>query len=192
VDDRRGLSSRDVVRAQGVLVDGHRNPPARTRRLGPCRSGLASFTSGASIEAQIGSAPARREAGQRGSHSGRIDRIIGVGTNVGLAYPPLVLLLAVAAVLRRGLFGITFALALRAILGTIRATSHALALANVVTPSSLASSWPPAASRAARSCPTSSPVGRTGPSNRTPFIVAEASLSFLGLGIPPSQQSWET
>jgi ABC-type dipeptide/oligopeptide/nickel transport system permease subunit len=60
---------------------------------------------------------------------------------VGLAYPPPVLLLAAAAVLRRELFGTTFALALLVIPATIRVPrATLLPLANVVTPSSLASS----------------------------------------------------
>jgi peptide/nickel transport system permease protein len=128
-----------------------------------------------------------------GYFSGWIDRVIGVWTNVGLAFPPLVLLLAVAVVLRRSLLGITIALTLLVIPGAIRvARANTLTFAQREYTFSArilgASRWrvlrhevlpdvvAPMVGLALLTIPL--------------LIVAESSLSFLGLGIPAPQPTW--
>jgi peptide/nickel transport system permease protein len=128
-----------------------------------------------------------------GYFGGRVDQFIGVVNNVGLAFPPLVLLLALAAALRQSVFGLAFALAVLVIPSTIRvARAHALTFGQreftfaarilgatrrqVLVREILPNVAAPLASIALITIPF--------------LIIAEASLSFLGLGLPPPQPSW--
>ena len=128
-----------------------------------------------------------------GYFSGWTDRAVGVATNVGLAFPPLVLLLAVAAVLHGSVPGLTLALVVLVVPSTIRvARANALTFAQreyafaarilgatrwqVLFREVLPNVIPPLAGLALLTIPL--------------LILAEASLSFLGLGIRPPQPSW--
>jgi peptide/nickel transport system permease protein len=128
-----------------------------------------------------------------GYFAGWTDRVIGVWTNVGLAFPPLVLLLAVAVVLRRSLLGITIALTLLVIPGAIRvARANTLTFAQreyTFTARILgASRW--RVLRREILPNVVAPMVGLGLLSIPLLIVAESSLSFLGLGIPAPQPTW--
>lgn len=124
---------------------------------------------------------------------GRVDTAVGIGTNVLLAFPPLVLLLTLAAVMPRSTRNLAVALGVLAIPVNIR-----LARANVIAVAQqefvLAASSIGASKRRIM-------VRELLPNVAIPLIsygliivavviVAEASLSFLGLGVQPPEPSW--
>lgn len=128
-----------------------------------------------------------------GYFAGWLDRGVGVATNVGLAFPPLVLLLVMAAVIGHSFLGVVVALSVLVIPGTIRfARANALAYskrehayaAHILG----ASRWqvlrrevlPSVAVALASIAFLTLPL----------LIVAEASLSYLGLGIRPPEPTW--
>nr|WP_249420089.1 ABC transporter permease [Rhabdothermincola salaria] len=124
---------------------------------------------------------------------GASDAVIGVVTNVLLAFPPLVLLLALAAVLPRTSRNQALALALLVIpinVRLARATTLSFAQREFVL-----------AARAIGAKRRRIMIGELLPNVFVPLfsyafiviavlIVAEASLSFLGLGIPPPSPTW--
>jgi peptide/nickel transport system permease protein len=124
---------------------------------------------------------------------GICDRTISVVTTIGLAFPPLVLLLVLAAILGHSLTAVTIALAVLVIPGTIR-----FARANAIAVSArdyAFSAYILGASRRRimfREILPSVAATLTSLAFLTlPFlIVAEASLSFIGLGIRPPEPTW--
>ncbi len=128
-----------------------------------------------------------------GYFGGAADRLIGIGTSVGLAFPPLILLLVVAATLPNGVTNLAVTLSILVIPATIRiarANTLAVAQRDYILASRLlgASRWQvarrevipqvvqPLLSLALLALPL--------------LIVAEASLNFLGLGVAEPQPSW--
>lgn len=124
---------------------------------------------------------------------GAVDSIVGVITNTWLAYPPLILLLALASVLTPNLRNIALALAVLAVPSMIR-----LARANTLAFTEREFVFAARALGATRRrimlrelLPNVAlPVAAFGVVIISVLIVAEASLSFLGLGIQPPQPSW--
>lgn len=124
---------------------------------------------------------------------GASDAVIGIVTNVLLAFPPLVLLLALAAVLPRTARNQAIALALLVIpinVRLARATTLSFAQREFVL-----------AAKAIGAKRRRIMIGELLPNVFVPLfsyafiviavlIVAEASLSFLGLGIPPPSPTW--
>ncbi len=122
-----------------------------------------------------------------------IDAVVGVGTNSLLAVPPLILLIALATVLEPTLYNIAFALSLLALPSMIR-----MARANTLTFTQREFVL------AAKSMGASSgrvmlreivpnvvlPLASYAMVMVSVLIVAEASLSFLGLGIQAPSPSW--
>lgn len=128
-----------------------------------------------------------------GYFGGRVDRFISLITDAMLAFPPLILLLALAAILTPSVTTILIGLTLVTIPNFVR-----LARANTI-------SWAAREFvRAAKNMgagntrilikeilPNVLPaLGSFFPIVVAALIVAEGSLSFLGLGIPPPQPSW--
>ncbi|MFD8566881.1 ABC transporter permease [Streptomyces sp. NPDC059639] len=121
------------------------------------------------------------------------DRIIGMATNSLLAVPPLILLIALASVLEPSLRNVALSLSLLTIPGMVRlsrATTVAYANREFVT-----------AARAMGATRTRVMARELLPNVLLPLmslavvmisvlIVAEASLSFLGLGIQPPEPTW--
>lgn len=121
------------------------------------------------------------------------DRAVGIATNSLLAVPPLILLIALATVLRPSLRNVALSLALLTIPGMVRlarATTMAYANREFVV-----------AARAMGATRTRVMVRELLPNVLLPLmslavvmisvlIVAEASLSFLGLGIQPPEPTW--
>lgn len=128
-----------------------------------------------------------------GYFKGKVDSVVGILTNALLAVPPLLLLIALATVLEPKIRNIAFALALLSIPGMVRiARANTLAVGSreFVT-----------AARVMGATRTRIMVREVLPSVAIPLaslgmvvisvlIVAEASLSFLGLGVQPPDPSW--
>lgn len=124
---------------------------------------------------------------------GRVEAIIAVLTDTVLAFPPLIMLMAIAAVMSQSLFSLTASLGLLAVPGYIRLTK-----ANAMQ--ALGQEYITAAR--AMGARTGRIVFReVFPNAVIPLIaysvlvvavlmVAEGSLSFLGLGIPAPFPSW--
>ncbi|MFC7497211.1 MULTISPECIES: ABC transporter permease [unclassified Nocardioides] len=122
-----------------------------------------------------------------------IDAVVGVSTNSLLAVPPLILLIALATVLEPTLYNIAFALSLLALPSMIR-----MARANTLTftqrefvlaaKSMGASSWRVMLREIVPNVVL--PLASYAMVMVSVLIVAEASLSFLGLGIQAPSPSW--
>ncbi|WP_405904006.1 ABC transporter permease [Streptomyces sp. NBC_00656] len=122
-----------------------------------------------------------------------VDRAVGIATNSLLAVPPLILLIALATVLEPHLRNVALSLALLTIPGMVRlarATTMAYANREFVV-----------AARAMGATRTRIMLRELLPNVLLPLlslavvmisvlIVAEASLSFLGLGIQPPEPTW--
>ncbi|MFE5260686.1 ABC transporter permease [Streptomyces coelicoflavus] len=122
-----------------------------------------------------------------------VDRAVGIATNSLLAVPPLILLIALATVLQPHLRNVAFSLALLTIPGMVRlarATTMAYANREFVV-----------AARAMGATRSRILLRELLPNVLLPvlslavvmisvLIVAEASLSFLGLGIQPPEPTW--
>ncbi|MFB7550415.1 ABC transporter permease [Streptomyces sp. NPDC056154] len=122
-----------------------------------------------------------------------VDRAVGIATDSLLAVPPLVLLIALATVLQPHLSNVAFALALLTIPGMVRlsrATTMAYANREFVV-----------AARAMGATRSRILLRELLPNVLLPvlslavvmisvLVVAEASLSFLGLGIQPPEPTW--
>lgn len=122
-----------------------------------------------------------------------VDRAVGIATNSLLAVPPLILLIALATVLEPHLHNVALSLALLTIPGMVRlarATTMAYANREFVV-----------AARAMGATRSRILLRELLPNVLLPLlslavvmisvlIVAEASLSFLGLGIQPPEPTW--
>ncbi|MFI6874820.1 ABC transporter permease [Streptomyces sp. NPDC050400] len=122
-----------------------------------------------------------------------VDRVVGIATNSLLAVPPLILLIALATVLEPHLRNVAFSLALLTIPGMVRlarATTMNYAGREFVT-----------AARAMGARRSRILLRELLPNVLLPIlslavvmisvlIVAEASLSFLGLGVQPPEPTW--
>ena len=122
-----------------------------------------------------------------------VDRTIGILTNSVLAVPPLILLIALAAILDPGIRNMAFALALLTIPSMVR-----IARANSI---SFAQREFVLAARGMGASKLRIMLRELVPNVALPLfsmavvsisalIVAEASLSFLGLGIPQPEPTW--
>jgi peptide/nickel transport system permease protein len=122
-----------------------------------------------------------------------VDRTIGIITNSVLAVPPLILLIALAAILDPGILNMAFALALLTIPSMVR-----IARANAI---SFAQREFVLAARGMGATKLRIMLRELVPNVAPPLfsmavvtisalIVAEASLSFLGLGIPQPEPTW--
>lgn len=122
-----------------------------------------------------------------------VDRTIGIFTNAVLAVPPLILLIALASILDPGIRNMAFALALLTIPGMVR-----IARASAISFSQrefVLAARGMGASRARimlrELVPNvAPPLFSMAVVTISALIVAEASLSFLGLGIPQPEPTW--
>jgi len=128
-----------------------------------------------------------------GFYRKNVDRTIGIVTNAVLAVPPLILLIALAAILEPGVRNMAFALALLTIPSMVR-----IARANTI---SFAQREFVLAARGMGASRARIMLRELVPNVALPLfsmavvsisalIVAEASLSFLGLGIPQPEPTW--
>ena len=128
-----------------------------------------------------------------GYFGGKLDRIVGVLTNSLLAVPSLILLIALASVLEPNLRNIAFALSILAIPSMAR-----IARANTLVFSQREFVLAARAMGATRmrvmlreiAPNVVLPLASMGMVLISAMIVAEASLSFLGLGIQPPTPTW--
>jgi peptide/nickel transport system permease protein len=128
-----------------------------------------------------------------GSWGGWVDRVTQIGTNVGLAFPPLVLLLVLGAVVGHSVFGVAFALGILSVAGRVRiarietmrfASREHTYVARILG----ATRWqvlrrevlPPVAMSLVSYGFLIAPF----------LIVAEAALGYLGLGVRPPTPTW--
>jgi len=122
-----------------------------------------------------------------------VDRVVGVLTNSLLAVPPLVLLIALATVLEPTLRNIAFALSLLALPSMIRmARASTMAFAQrefVLAGRAMGASDVRIMARELLPNVVL-PLASYGMVMVSVLIVAEASLSFLGLGVQPPSPSW--
>jgi len=121
------------------------------------------------------------------------DTVIGIGTNAVLAVPPLILLIALAAVMQPNLRNIAIALSLLTIPSMVRlarANTMAFAEREFVTAARAmgATGWRVMTRELLPN--VALPVLSLAMVMISVLIVAEASLSFLGLGVPPPQPTW--
>ncbi len=128
-----------------------------------------------------------------GYFGGKVDSIIGMLTNSLLAVPALILLIALASVLKPNLRNIAFALAVLAVPSMIRiARANTLTFAQrefVLAARAMgATRWRVMARELAPN--VALPLASLGMVMISVMIVAEASLSFLGLGIQPPIPTW--
>jgi peptide/nickel transport system permease protein len=128
-----------------------------------------------------------------GYFGGPVDRLIGIFTNVGLAFPPLVLLLVVAATLPNGIVSLAVTLSVFVVPSTIRvarANTLAVAQRDYALAARLlgASRWQVARREVIPH--VLPPLISLGLLILPLLIVAEASLNFLGLGVAEPKPSW--
>lgn len=121
------------------------------------------------------------------------DRVISILTNSLLAVPPLILLIALATVLEPNIWNLSFALMLMALPSMVRiARANTLTFAQrefVLAGRSMgASNWRLMFSELLPNVLL--PLASYGMVMVSVLIVAEASLSFLGLGTPPPTPTW--
>ncbi|MDF1604710.1 ABC transporter permease [Nocardioides sp. YIM 152315] len=122
-----------------------------------------------------------------------VDAVIGIGTNSLLAVPPLILLIALATVLDPTLYNIAFALSLLALPSMIRmARANTMAFSQrefVLASKSMGASSARVMLR--EIVPNVVlPLASYAMVMVSVLIVAEASLSFLGLGVQAPSPSW--
>lgn len=122
-----------------------------------------------------------------------VDRTIGIVTNAVLAVPPLILLIALAAILDPGIRNMAFALSLLTIPGMVRiARASTISFAQrefVLAARGMGASRARIMLR--ELVPNVAlPLFSMGVVTISALIVAEASLSFLGLGIPQPEPTW--
>jgi len=122
-----------------------------------------------------------------------VDTLVGIGTNAVLAVPPLILLIALAAVLEPNLRNIAIALSLLTIPSMVRlARANTMAFAErgfVLAASAMgASRWRVMTRELLPN--VALPILSLAMVMISVLIVAEASLSFLGLGVPPPEPTW--
>lgn len=122
-----------------------------------------------------------------------VDRTIGILTNSVLAVPPLILLIALAAILDPGIRNMSFALALLTIPSMVRiGRANTIAFAQrefVLAARAMGASKARIILR--ELVPNvAMPLFSIAVVSISALIVAEASLSFLGLGIPQPEPTW--
>jgi peptide/nickel transport system permease protein len=121
------------------------------------------------------------------------EAVINVASDTLLAIPPLVLLLGITVVLKPSLRNLVIGLA---VLGTptfarlAKANTQAMARREFVSASVILGARPARVLWRDIVPNVLLPVSAFGAELIGVFIVAEASLSFLGLGVPPPQPSW--
>ncbi|MCD7053937.1 ABC transporter permease [Rhodococcus sp. BH2-1] len=128
-----------------------------------------------------------------GYFGGWVDRIVGILTNSLLAVPALILLIALASVLQPNLRNVSFALAVLAIPSMVRiARANTLVFSQrefVLAARAMgATRWRVMLREIAPN--VALPLLSLGMVMISAMIVAEASLSFLGLGIQPPSPTW--
>ncbi|MDT4941132.1 MAG: peptide/nickel transport system permease protein [Pseudonocardiales bacterium] len=128
-----------------------------------------------------------------GYFGGPVDRVVGILTSVGLAFPPLVLLLVVAATLPDGIISLAITLSVFVVPSTIRvarANTLAVAQRDYTLAARLlgASRWQVARREVIPH--VLPPLISLGLLVLPLLIVAEASLNFLGLGVAQPKPSW--
>jgi len=128
-----------------------------------------------------------------GYHGGWVDRLLMHVTDVFLAFPGILLAIAFAAVLGPGIDNLILALCLTSWVGYARLTrAQALALKNrqhVLAAQSLgATHW--RVMRVHMLPLLAAPLLVEATYSIASLVIAEASLSFLGLGIQPPHASW--
>lgn len=128
-----------------------------------------------------------------GYFGGKVDRLIGILTNSLLAVPALILLIALASVLEPNLRNISFALAVLAVPSMVRiARANTLVFSQrefVIAARAMgATKWRVMVREIAPN--VALPLASLGMVMISVMIVAEASLSFLGLGIAPPSPTW--
>jgi len=128
-----------------------------------------------------------------GYFGGWVDRVVGVLTNSLLAVPALILLIALASVLQPNLRNIALALAVLAIPSMVRiARANTLVFSQrefVLAARAMgATKWRVMLREIAPN--VALPLASLGMVMISVMIVAEASLSFLGLGIQPPSPTW--
>ncbi|MFM1722777.1 ABC transporter permease [Rhodococcus sp. PAM 2766] len=128
-----------------------------------------------------------------GYFGGWVDRIVGILTNSLLAVPALILLIALASVLQPNLRNVSFALAVLAIPSMVRiARANTLVFSQrefVLAARAMgATRWRVMLREIAPN--VALPLLSLGMVMISVMIVAEASLSFLGLGIQPPSPTW--
>ena len=127
------------------------------------------------------------------SWSGWVDRATRIGTNVGLAFPPLVLLLVLGAIAGHSMLGVAFALGVLSVAGLVRiARAETIRFASrehtYVATILGATRWqvvrrevmPPVAMSLVSYAFLTVPL----------LVVAEAALGYLGLGVRPPTPTW--
>ncbi|ORL85031.1 ABC transporter permease [Prescottella equi] len=128
-----------------------------------------------------------------GYFGGWVDRVVGILTNSLLAVPALILLIALASVLQPNLRNVSFALAVLAIPSMVRiARANTLVFSQrefVLAARAMgATRWRVMLREIAPN--VALPLLSLGMVMISVMIVAEASLSFLGLGIQPPSPTW--
>ncbi|MBE2997091.1 ABC transporter permease [Nocardiopsis sp. HNM0947] len=159
------------------------------RALHGARSSLAIALAAVALGAVVGGA-----LGILAGYLGRtVDTVVGVATNVLLAVPPLILLIALATVLEPNARNVTLALALLTVPTMVRlARANTMAFAQrefVLAARAMgASGWRVMTRELLPNVLL--PVLSMAMVLISVLVVAEASLSFLGLGIQPPAPTW--
>ncbi|GAB3721227.1 ABC transporter permease [Nocardiopsis nanhaiensis] len=160
-----------------------------SRALYGARASLTIALSAVTIGAVVGGA-----IGILAGYFGRtVDSVVGIATNALLAVPPLILLIALATVLTPSPRNVTLALALMTVPTMIRlARANTMAFAQrefVLAAKAMgASGWRVMTRELLPNVLL--PVVSMAMVLISVLIVAEASLSFLGLGIQPPEPTW--
>lgn len=128
-----------------------------------------------------------------GYFRGRVDAVVSMIINFILAYPPLILLIALVAALRPSLTTLVLGLALLGVpnFGRIaRANTIAYADREFVTAAKALGAGPARILVRELLANVMLPVMSLALVIMATLVVAEGSLSFLGLGVPPPTPSW--
>jgi peptide/nickel transport system permease protein len=184
-------------------LDEDLRPPSRAHLLGQDKLGrdvLARLLHGARISLGVGVSVVLFSAGfglllggLAGTLGGRTDRVLMGIVDVLLAFPGLLLAIAVSAILGPGVVNVVLSLSLLGWTGyarLIRAQILTLRERDFVTASVALGAWPLRVAlrhlvpNLAGILAVQATFGVAG------AVVAEGSLSFLGLGVPPPLPSW--
>ena len=182
-----------------------RAPPSAAHWLGTDNLGrdvartagvrCAHFAGGRAVRAADRAGPLAAPLGMlAGYFRGRLDTFVGGGVDVLLAFPPLVLALAVTAFLGQSLLYMTLILGflgIPAFTRVARADDAGLRAARIRHRGARARRDPLRASCCTRLLPNVAlPLAAFLLVGVAVTIVVESALSFLGLGVPPPQSSW--
>jgi peptide/nickel transport system permease protein len=128
-----------------------------------------------------------------GYKRGRVDAVVSFAANVGLAFPALILLLALTAVLEPSITSLVIALALvftPPMIRVSRASAMSVANREFVSAAYALGSRPRRIVFREILPNTLAPISTVAFVSIATVIVAEGSLSFLGLGLAPPTPSW--